>query len=218
VPTTCDLILPCRNEAAALPGVLSAVPPGLRPIVVDNGSTDATADVAAGLGATLVSEDQPGYGAAVQAGLEHATAELVAVMDADGSMDPADLLPLIRDVASGSVAMSVGVRRPTADGGWPWHARFGNRAVLALLHRRGVAAHDIAAMRVCRREGLLALGVQDRRFGYPLELLVRAHEAGWTVGEHPIAYGPRAPGTRSKISGSVRGTVLAAFDFVQVLR
>jgi hypothetical protein len=78
--------------------------------------------------------------------------------------------------------------------------------------------HDIAPLRVCRREALLALDVQDRAFGYPLELLVRAAEAGWRVREVDVSYGPRAAGTRSKVSGSVRGTLRAARDMAGVLR
>ena len=78
--------------------------------------------------------------------------------------------------------------------------------------------HDIAPMRVCRREALLALDVRDRRFGYPVELLRRAGEAGWRVKEFDISYRPRAVGTRSKVSGSVKGTLRTARDFAQVLR
>jgi hypothetical protein len=77
--------------------------------------------------------------------------------------------------------------------------------------------HDIAAMRVCRREPLLALGVDDRRFGYPVDLLVRAGRAGWTIREHDVPYRPRAAGTRSKVSGSLRGAVRAALDFARVM-
>jgi glycosyltransferase involved in cell wall biosynthesis len=216
---TCDLVLPCRDEAAALPALLASVPAGFRPIVVDNGSADGTGNVAVDLGALVVREPRPGYGAAVQAGLEAATGHLVAVMDGDGSMDPADLTTLVRDVESGTATMSTGVRRPTSSRSWPWHARLGNQLALAMLRRRTrLDLHDIAPMRVCHRDDLLGLGVLDRRFGYPLELLIRAQQAGWTITEHDIAYGLRAPGTRSKVSGSLRGTVRTAVDFFQVLR
>ncbi len=216
--TTCDLVLPCRDEAAALPGVLALVPDGVRVIVVDNGSTDGTAEVARGLGATVVTESAPGYGAAVHAGLEAATAELVAVLDGDGSMDPRDLLPMLAEVTEGRATMACGRRRPSAPGVWPWHARAGNAVVLAWLrHRTGLPVHDIAPMRVCRRRDLLDLGVRDRRFGYPVEMLVRAQRAGWRLSEHDIDYHPRAAGTRSKVSGSVRGTLRAGRDFARVL-
>ena len=112
--TTCDLVLPCRDEAAALPGVIARVPAGFRVVVVDNGSRDGTAQVARDLGATVVEEDRPGYGAAVHAGVEAASAEYVAVLDGDGSMDPAELAPLLAEVREGRATMAVGRRRPGA--------------------------------------------------------------------------------------------------------
>ena len=214
----CDLVIPCRDEAAALPALLARVPAGLRVVVVDNGSRDGTAEVARRLGARVVAEERPGYGAAVHAGVEASDAQFVAVLDGDGSMDPAELLPLLEEVRSGRATMACGRRRPAARGVWPWHARAGNAVVLAWLRRRtGLTVHDIAPVRVCRREDLLALQVRDRRFGYPVELLVRAQRAGWLITEHDIAYHPRAAGTRSKVSGSVRGSLRAAHDFARVL-
>ncbi len=214
----CDLVIPCRDEAAALPGVMALVPEGMGVVVVDNGSADGTAEVAASLGARVVHEPRPGYGAAVQTGVEAATATYLAVLDGDGSMDPRELLPLLEEVRSGRSSMACGRRRPASSGIWPWHARAGNAVVLAWLrHRTGLSVHDIAPVRVCRRSELLALGVEDRRFGYPVELLTRAQQAGWTLTEHDITYHPRAEGTRSKVSGSVKGTVRAARDFARVL-
>lgn len=214
----CDLVLPCKDEAAALVDLLPQVPPQFRVIVVDNGSVDGTADVARGLGATVVSEDRPGYGAAVHAGVVAADAEFVAVMDGDGSFDPDDLVPLLEEVRSGRAEIAVGRRRPGARGVWPWHARAGNALVVTWLRRRiGLDAHDIAPIRVCRRQALLDLGLEDRRFGYPVELLQAATVAGWRFTEHDVAYRPRAEGTRSKVSGSVVGTVRTARDFLRVL-
>lgn len=218
VDATCDVVIPCRDEAPALPGVLARMPEGFHPIVVDNGSRDATAEVARSLGATVVSEPTPGYGAAVHAGLLAATADFVAVMDGDGSMDPLELVRLLEEVATGRADMAVGRRRPSARGVWPWHARAGNVVVLWWLRRRiGMPLHDIAPMRVSRRADLLALGVEDRRFGYPVELLQRAAGAQWRFVERDIGYHPRAAGTRSKVSGSLIGTVRAARDFARVL-
>lgn len=214
----CDLVLPCRDEAAALAMLLPAVPAEFAVIVVDNGSRDGTADVARSLGATVVTESRPGYGAAVHAGVLAARHEHVAVMDGDDSFDPAELLPLLEEVRSGRADLAVGRRRPVGRGVWPWHARAGNAAVLWLLRRRiGITVHDIAPVRVCRREALLDLDVRDRRFGYPLELLHKATTAGWRLVEHDVAYRPRAAGTRSKVSGSVRGTLRTARDFWRVM-
>jgi glycosyltransferase involved in cell wall biosynthesis len=214
----CDLVLPCRDEAAALPSVLRAVPDGFRAIVVDNGSTDGTGDVARAHGATVVHEPVPGYGAAVQTGLLTATAPFVAFIDGDGSMDPAVLVPLLALVESGGATLAVGRRRPVRRGVWPWHARAGNAAVLWWLRRRtGLTVRDLAPARVCRREDLLSLNVLDRRFGYPVELLVKAHAAGWLITELDMPYGPRSKGTRSKVSGSLTGTLRTARDFSRVL-
>ncbi len=217
-PGSCDLVLPCRDEAAALRPLLPTVPAAFSVIVVDNGSRDGTADVARSLGARVVTEDVPGYGAAVHAGLEAATADLVAFMDGDGSFDPAALLTLVADVAEGRADLAVARRRPTGRGVWPWHARAGNALVVAILRRRiGLPLHDLGAVRVARRQALLDLGVEDRRFGYPVELLDRAVRAGWRITEHDVPYHPRAEGTRSKVSGSVRGTFRTARDFLRVL-
>jgi glycosyltransferase involved in cell wall biosynthesis len=215
---TCELILPCRDEAAALPSLLARVPDGIGVIVVDNGSRDATARVAERCGARVVEEPRAGYGAAVHAGLVAAGAEWVAVMDGDGSLDPREVLPLLRSVRRGDSDLAVGRRRPVGRGAWPLHSRAGNAAVLWWLRRRtGLAVHDVAPLRVCRREDLLRLAVEDRRFGYPVELLVRAQAAGWRIREVDVTYRPRAAGTRSKVSGSLLGTLRAARDFARVL-
>jgi len=214
----CDLVLPCRDEAPALAALLPAVPAEFAVVVADNGSRDGTADVARRLGATVVTEPVPGYGAAVHAGLLAATHEYVAFMDGDDSFDPAELLPLLEDVRSGRADMAVGRRRPVGRGVWPWHARAGNALIVWWLRRRiGLAVHDIAPIRVCRRDTLLALDVRDRRFGYPVELLQNATRAGWRVTERDVSYRPRAAGTRSKVSGSVVGTARTARDFWRVL-
>ena len=215
----CDVVIPCRDEALALPSVLDGVPEGFRPIVVDNGSTDGTADVARRLGATVVEEPRPGYGAAVHAGVLAASATYVAVVDGDDSMDLGELPMLLVAVRDGGASMAVGRRRPIDRGVWPWHARVGTTLLAAWLRRSsGFEIHDLAPMRVCRRDDLLSLDVRDRRFGYPLELMIKAARAGWTVREADIAYRPRAAGTRSKVSGSLRGTAQTAHDFLAVLR
>jgi glycosyltransferase involved in cell wall biosynthesis len=216
-PGSVTVVIPCRDEADALPGVLAAIPPGYHALVVDNGSTDATAAVALARGARVVSEKRPGYGAAVQAGIAAASTELVAVLDGDGSMDPAELPGLVELVRAGA-DLAVGRRVPSQSGIWPWHARLGNRLIARRLRRKyGLPVHDIAAMRVSRRAAMLSLGPLHSRFGYPLELLVGAAGAGWRVVERDITYGPRTGGV-SKVSGSWRGSLIATRDFLSVLR
>jgi len=213
-----DVVLPCLDEAASLPWVLSRLPAGYRAVVADNGSTDGSAEVAAAFGATVVRVPQRGFGAAAHAGLEAATAELVCFCDADGSMDPAQLPGLVAAVTAGDADLVLGRRRPTTRGAWPAHARVANAALTVLLRRRtGLRLHDLGPMRAARRAELLALRLADRRFGYPLEMVTRAADAGWRVAELDVAYAPRTAGSRSKVTGTVRGTVRTVRDMSAVL-
>lgn len=216
VPVAVDIVFPCLNEAAALPWVLSRLRPGYRAIVVDNGSTDDSAGVARSLGATVVDEPRRGFGSAAHAGLIAATAPIVAFCDADASMDPADLPSVVDPVSEGRLDLVLGRRRPTVAGAWPAHARLANRALSFLMRRAtGLALHDLGPMRAARREGLLALGLEDRRSGYPLELVLRANAAGWRIAEVDTPYSPRVG--RSKVTGTLRGTVVAITDMSRLL-
>lgn len=211
------VVIPCRDEAGSLPMVLAAVPVGYQIVVVDNGSTDATAEVARAHGARVVEESTPGYGAAVHTGVEAAAPSIVCVLDGDGSLDPGQL-PMLVDLVQAGADLAVGRRRPTGRSGWPVHARLGNALVAARLRQKfGLAVHDIGAVRAARRDTLLLLGVRDRRSGYPLELLVRAGRAGLHIEERDVSYRPRAAG-RSKVSGSVWGSTVATWDFLKVIR
>ncbi|GIF99020.1 glycosyltransferase family 2 protein [Catellatospora citrea] len=213
-----DVVLPCLDEAAALPLVLAGLPDGYRAIVADNGSTDGSAHVARAHGALVVHVPQRGFGAAAHAGLLAATSEVVCFADADGSFDLAQL-PLVADpVRDGTADLVLGRRRPNTAGAWPTHARLAN-AVLAwrMRTRLRLPIHDLGPMRAARRERLLALNLTDRRFGYPLEMIVAAARAGWRVREVDVAYAPRAEGTRSKVTGTVLGTARAIRDMSKVL-
>jgi glycosyltransferase involved in cell wall biosynthesis len=212
-----DVVLPCLDEEGALPWVLGRLPEGWHAIVVDNGSTDDSARVAAAHGATVVQEARRGFGSAAHAGLVAATAPYVAFCDADASMDPADLVALAAPVIAGGADLVLGRRRPTTRGAWPLHARVAN-LVLARLMRRasGVALHDLGPMRVARRDDLLALDLKDRRSGYPLEMVLRASEAGWRIREQDAPYSPRVG--RSKVTGTIRGTSVAVKDMSRLLR
>ncbi|HWD78885.1 MAG TPA: glycosyltransferase family 2 protein [Kribbella sp.] len=211
-----DLVLPCLNEAAALPWILERLPAGVRAIVVDNGSTDGSAEVAARLGATVVQCDVKGYGAACHAGLEAATEDVVAVMDADASLDPRQLVRVTAPVESGRSDLVVGRRRPVSRGAWPWHLRLANAELSRRIRRRtGVSLHDLGPMRAARRTALLGLGLTDRRSGYPLETVVRAADAGWRIAEVDVDYLPRSG--RSKVTGTPLGAARAVLDMSKVL-
>lgn len=210
-----DVILPCLDEAEALPWVLGRMPPWARAIVVDNGSTDGSPGLARSLGATVVEVSQRGYGSACHAGLLSATSEVVAVMDADASLDPRQLT-LLRAALAADVDLVVGCRRAVSAGAWSWQLRMANRAVCRQLRRRtGLALADLGPMRLARRVPLLALRIEDRRSGYPLETVVRAAESGWRVASVEVDYHPRAG--RSKVTGTPLGALRAVTDMTRIL-
>jgi Glycosyl transferase family 2 len=214
---TVDVVVPCLDEAAALPGVLARMPAGVRVIVVDNGSVDATAAIASAHGATVVREGQRGYGAACHAGLLAATADVVAFMDGDGSLDPMDLIEVARPILDGGADLAVTVRRPSGHGAFPWLLRLANRELTRRIRvRTGVRLRDVGPMRAARRGALLTLGMTDRRSGYPAETVVRAADAGWRITQVPVSYGPRLG--RSKVTGTPMGAWYAVRDMSAALR
>src|SRR4051794_9641610 len=192
------------------------MPAGYAPLVVDNGSTDGSGELAERLGARVVREPVPGFGAACFAGLTAARTEIVCFMDCDASFDPGEL-PKVADPVAAGVDLMLGARRPTNRGAWPAHARAAN-AVLAfeLRRRTKTPLTDLGPMRAARREPLPPLGIEDRRFGWPLEMVLRAAAAGWTIRETTVAYHPREG--RSKVTGTLKGTVRAVRDMTGVLR
>lgn len=210
-------MLPCLDEAAALPWVLMRLPQGYRAVVADNGSTDGSAEVARAHGALVVQASPRGFGAACHAGLLAADPDddVVCFLDADGSLDPSELPRVADPVLAGEVDLVLGRRRPTTRGAWPPHARAGNAVIARSLRRRTpYDLHDLGPMRACRRSALLALDLQDRRFGYPLEMVLAASGAGWQVREVDVSYLPRTG--RSKVTGTVRGTLRAVKDMRRV--
>jgi dTDP-L-rhamnose 4-epimerase len=195
------------------------MPPGYHPLVVDNGSTDGSADIARQFGATVIHQPIRGFGAACWAGLVHAEPAdgIVCFMDGDGSLDPAYLPAVAGPVIRGEADLVLGARQPTDRGAWPPHARVANRLLARELRRRtGQPLRDLGPMRASRRAQLLDLGIEDRRSGWPLEMVLLAATAGWRLAEVPVPYGPRQG--RSKVTGTVRGTVRAVRDMRRVLR
>jgi glycosyltransferase involved in cell wall biosynthesis len=211
-----DVVLPVLDEAEAIPHVLAAFPTGFRPVVVDNGSTDGSAEIARAHGALVVNEPRRGFGAACFAGLEAAMSDVVCFMDCDGSLDPRELPRVAGPVAAGNADLVLGTRE-AEPGAWPLHARIANRALALMVRRRAGRLTDIGPMRAARREPLVALALRDRRFGWPLEMVLRGADVGWRIEEVPVSYRPRRGG-RSKVTGTVRGTLRTTSDMLKAMR
>jgi glycosyltransferase involved in cell wall biosynthesis len=211
-----DVIFPCLNEAAALPWILGRMPVGFRPIVVDNSSTDGSGDIARSLGATVVPEQVRGFGAAAHAGLLAATTDLVCFCDCDGSLDPRQLPLLTAPLLASQADLVLGRRVAAQQGAWPLPARLANWELARRMRRRtGLDLRDLGPMRAAGRDALLSLNLADRRFGYPLEMVMNAAAAGWRVSEVGVTYLPRIG--KSKVTGTVGGCVRTVRDMSQVL-
>jgi len=213
-----SVVIPALDEEQSIGAVIEAIPRDIvaEVIVVDGGSRDATREVARERGARVVSEPLRGYGRACARGVSEAHGEIVVFLDADGANDPQDIRALIAPVAEGSADLVLGSRlgpgRAAAArfAAMPAHQRLGNRlAALLIRVRHGVPVTDLSPFRAVRRAMLLALPIEDLTFGWPTEMIVSAARAGWRITEVPVSCRPRSGG-RSKVSGTLRGTTLAA--------
>jgi len=223
IPSGLDiaLIIPARNEELSLPLVLAKVPKEItRVLVVDNGSSDATAQVARSLGARVVSEPVAGYGRACLAGLaalEEDPPDVIAFVDGDGSDDVPRLADLIAPVAAGEQDMVLGWRIPVTAAALSFQQRFGHWLATGLIrlfwrHR----FHDLGPMRVVGWQALQRLKMSDQAFGWTVEMQVRALKAGLRVQELRVPYFRRAAGL-SKISRTVSGTLRAGSTILWVI-
>ena len=212
------LVIPALNEAEVIGQLVRRVPPGAvsEVIVVDNGSVDGTAAVAAGAGARVVGEPRRGYGAACWAGVGavSSTTEVVAFLDGDGSQSPEELPAVLEPIASGRADFVLGARR--FDGAHPLHATLGSLLVARFLSwRHRVRLTDIGPFRAIRLDLLRRLDMQDRAYGWPVEMVAKAAARRARIIEVPVAHAPRQAG-RSKVSGTVLGSLSAAYAFLVV--
>jgi glycosyltransferase involved in cell wall biosynthesis len=216
--TNIAIVIPALNEEDALRHLLPELFAHSLQwiIVVDNNSTDATARVAREAGAIVVQEFQPGYGSACWRGFTAACelgAEIVVFMDGDGSDDPADLALMLEPLLNGRADLVIGSRvseRAERDAILP-QARLGNWLVCHLVNiMYRVRLHDIGSFRAIRCTTLKTLHMREMTYGWPVEMLVKAARAGYRIVEVSIHYRRRTHG-RSKVAGTLRGTIKAAY-------
>lgn len=215
------VVIPALNEEQSLPLVLAALPPVGRVIVVDNGSTDRTAERAREAGAQVVHEPRRGYGTACQAGIAAAAAagaEILVILDADFSDHPEELPLLVDPVLEGRADMVLGDRTRLAErGALLPHQRFGNAFATFLIGRvTGHRYRDMGPFRAVRLQALLDLRMCDPNYGWNVEMQMKAVRAGLRVLEVPVRY--RARVGESKISGTLRGSVQAGVKIVRAVR
>jgi len=216
-----SLIIPTLNEAESLGQLLAEVPADLvhQVIVVDNGSTDNTAEIARQAGALVVEEPQRGYGFACAAGAAAAEGDMLVFMDGDGSFVPGELVSLVTPVAQDEADLVLGARRFQASEHdvMPPHQRFGNLLFAWLLRRRyGLVLTDLGPFRAIRRELLLEVDMQEHTYGWPLEMIIKTARAQKRILEVPITHRPRFAG-QSKVGGTLRGTILSAYRYFSVM-
>jgi glycosyltransferase involved in cell wall biosynthesis len=213
-----SLIIPALNEADCLPSLLDELPAGLihQVIVVNNGSTDKTAEVARMAGALVIDEPRRGYGFACAAGTAISEGDVLVFMDGDGSFAPGELPDLLAPLLRAEADLVLGSRMRRGGVVMPSHQRFGNLLFAWLLRRRfGLTLTDLGPYRAIRRELLFKLNMRERTYGWPLEMIVKTARLHNPIVEVPVTYRPRFAG-QSKVGGTLRGTILTAYRFCLV--
>lgn len=210
-----SVIIPTRNEVQSIGRVIGDLPPGVvtEVIVVDSNSTDGTPEIAARMGARVVTEPRRGYGQACLTGLAGTSApDVVVFLDGDYSDRPAELPLLLAPIAEGRADITIGSRLagPRTPGALRWHALFGNWLAASLITTLyGVKISDLGPFRAVRADTLRAVALEETTYGWAVELILKGATQGFRIVEVPVSYHPRI-GT-SKISGTFRGTVGAAW-------
>lgn len=210
-----SVIIPTRNEAESIGRVLSDLPSDLvtEVLVVDSNSTDGTPEIAARMGARVISETRRGYGRACLTGLEAVSEpDVVVFLDGDYSDRPAELPLLLAPIAEGRADITIGSRLagPRTPGALPWHALFGNwLAAKMIKNLYGVRISDLGPFRAARAEALRSLTLEETTYGWAVELILKGALRRFRIVEVPVSYYPRIG--QSKISGTVKGTIGAAW-------
>jgi glycosyltransferase involved in cell wall biosynthesis len=216
-----SVIIPVLNEAESIGQVVASIPSGMdiEVVVVDGGSTDGSAEIAREAGAVGVLERRHGYGRACASGSAVSQGEILVFMDGDGADDPGRLPELITPLSTRTADLVLASRLAgrLPPGAMPWHQRLGNRLAVQcinLLYRQSLT--DLSPFRAVRRADLQALHMVEMSYGWPVEMIVKAARLGWRIVEIPVDYRPRLGG-RSKISGTLRGSLLAAYFILRTI-
>jgi glycosyltransferase involved in cell wall biosynthesis len=215
------LIIPALNEAECIGRLLAAIPLDTMTeiLVVDGGSQDDTLSIAEAAHARVIRETRRGYGQACATGVAHARGEIVVFLDADGADDPGHLPELLAPIVQGQAELALGSRLAgrIEPGAMPWHQHIGNWLAAEMIHRLyGLPLTDLSPFRAVRRARLLELDMQEMTYGWPTEMITKAARHKWRIVEVPVTYHPRLGG-KSKISGTLRGTVLATYFILRTI-
>ena len=215
-----SVVIPTYNEAQSIGRVLADIPAIVEEVlVVDSDSSDGTAAVAREMGAKVLPEPRRGYGRACLSGLAAANApEVVVFLDGDYSDRPAEMPLLLEPLRRGVADMVIGSRLAgeRTPGAMPWHAVLGNRLAARLIALfNGVHLTDLGPFRAVRYDALIALGLKECTYGWPVEMIVKGARRGLRIVEVPVSYHPRIGS--SKISGTLRGSVGAAWGILSAI-
>ena len=216
-----SIIIPTRNEAGAIQRVLADLPQYLTKevIVVDSNSTDGTPEIAARMGARVIQEPRRGYGRACLTGMNAANSpDVVVFLDGDYSDRPSELPILLAPIALGSADIVLGSRlhERNSAGALPWHQALGNRLAAGLIRLLyGANITDLGPFRAARAEVLHELALEEKTYGWAVEMILKGALAGYRVVEVPVSYYPRIG--KSKISGTLKGTLGAGWFILSLI-
>lgn len=217
---TIAVVIPALNEAQAIARVLKDIPSWVDTVIVaDNGSSDETRTIAQENGAIVVVEPDRGYGAACQKGIANVKDhDVIVFLDGDYSDHPQDMHLVVDPIVNGAAHLVIGSRIESSrvTGALTHHQRFGNWLACTLIrHLFGVSYTDLGPFRAIRSDALRALNIQDRAYGWTVEMQIRAARQGLLIEEVPVRYRPRIG--VSKISGTIRGSVQAGMTILRII-